>query len=61
MRRGLPQLAFRPEPILPLAALFAAAFFIELIGATGDLVVGRLAREALDLVRDIARRGRHGG
>jgi len=40
--------------------VFAAAHFVELVGATGDVVVGQLG-ETADQARNVTRRGRHGG
>src|SRR5712692_1581564 len=55
-----PQLAFRHEPVLPLPAWFAAALFKNLVGTTGDVVVGRFARRPLDLLLGVFPLARHG-
>ena len=36
-----PQLAFGPEPIIPVVPGFSAPFFENLIGTIADLLVGR--------------------
>src|SRR5258708_31575013 len=54
------QLAFRSEPVLPLVAWFPTALFEQLVGATRDLVAGRIV-SALDRTRGVFRRRRLAG